>query len=370
MDTAYINIKFTPFIKSIVKCESRYNLEIVPITSCVENIEKLEWKDVKDKIEFTIPIVYKIIIMKQNYPKNRTKVYHSCVDIISSSSLTNIKLRHTSEYSVLSKPNECLDANKTKHGMVLNPKLKQKNDIHFYLSNSNYPFKSLKVLKSAVTLLTHGNLKTSKQDINYEVLSHDFKSSEFINSGERIKTTVNKNCNANQFLTNKIKHLDSSDTGDVAIQKNEIKKKILRTPVYNTIGDNSILSKNTASLFNDRLHNLHDCIFNYRSYHQNQIKKNTNLEVNYLNLFSSKSLMSNVRILPEVRVANFVQNMEREILPLKIILNDIINKCVSLNFYTLLQNRSTFDNNIASKGCDVKNCLKSNRVVYSVVFNE
>ncbi|KAJ0175763.1 hypothetical protein K1T71_008922 [Dendrolimus kikuchii] len=83
---------------------------------------------------------------------------------------------------------------------------------------------------------------------------------------------------------------------------------------------------------------------------------------------------SKARELPEVRVANFIKAMEKEILPLQTMLNEIIRKCVSLG---VSLNKTSGKNLIyKTPNCNEtiryttnKQSFKSNRVVYSIVFD-
>lgn len=84
----------------------------------------------------------------------------------------------------------------------------------------------------------------------------------------------------------------------------------------------------------------------------------------------------NHRILPEVRVANFVQMMEKEIMPLTRMLGEIVNKCSSLGFiWKRMQQNSIIYKNVPNSNKQINRCsktkkqAKSNRVVYSIVFD-
>lgn len=94
METASLRLKFTPIIKDIQRNESKCCLEIVPEVSCVQNLDKIEWKQNCDFLEYTIPMTYKIILKKKTSEimdtTNWDNTYHSCVDLLPPSSLTNI----------------------------------------------------------------------------------------------------------------------------------------------------------------------------------------------------------------------------------------------------------------------------------------
>lgn len=82
------------------------------------------------------------------------------------------------------------------------------------------------------------------------------------------------------------------------------------------------------------------------------------------------------RELPEARVAKFIKKMETEIMPLKMMLNDILEKCSTLglskNKYIarnliLYKSIPSYKNQV-EKLCKTERQIKSNRVVYSIVF--
>lgn len=99
METASLRIKFTPFFNNALKNGSKCCLEIVPEVSCVQNLNKISWKQEKDSIEYTIPMTYKIILKKREslikehydlavHVPELDKTYHSCVDLLPPSSMT------------------------------------------------------------------------------------------------------------------------------------------------------------------------------------------------------------------------------------------------------------------------------------------
>lgn len=88
------------------------------------------------------------------------------------------------------------------------------------------------------------------------------------------------------------------------------------------------------------------------------------------------SCVTSHKLQPEVRVANFVQIMEKEIMPLKNMLSDIISKCSSYGFnWMKAQQRPILYKNVPSREKQISRCLKTkkqincNRVVYSIVFD-
>lgn len=96
METACLRIKFTPLLQKNIKDNSKCCLEIVPEVSCIQNLDKLTWKQETSFIEYTIPMTYKVIVKKRqaitNVSNDVVKTYHSCVDLLltSSKETTNI----------------------------------------------------------------------------------------------------------------------------------------------------------------------------------------------------------------------------------------------------------------------------------------
>lgn len=97
METACLRIRFTPLLQNIQKEDSKHYLEIVPEISCIQNLDKIQWRKEENSIEYTIPMTYKIILRKNQIIKDNTesvdaldKTYHSCVDLLIPSSDTNV----------------------------------------------------------------------------------------------------------------------------------------------------------------------------------------------------------------------------------------------------------------------------------------
>lgn len=115
MDNSYIRIKFTPLMKCFSKLNSNYCLEIVPNVTCIKNINKLALKNEEHSAEYVIPMTYKIIIKKQDVDCS-LKIYHSCVDLLPSSSLfdlgnynSNVPQYTLSENYILNKVSSFID---------------------------------------------------------------------------------------------------------------------------------------------------------------------------------------------------------------------------------------------------------------------
>lgn len=89
----------------------------------------------------------------------------------------------------------------------------------------------------------------------------------------------------------------------------------------------------------------------------------------------SKRLRFKCRIPPEIRIAEYMQTVEKEILPLKLMLSDIICKCSALGL--TLGSKQPSEQSLMNKSVSTytvpeittsEEIIKSNRVVYSFVF--
>lgn len=84
------------------------------------------------------------------------------------------------------------------------------------------------------------------------------------------------------------------------------------------------------------------------------------------------------RVLPQVRIAQFIQVLEKEIFPLKLLLNEIKYKCLSLGLlwtHNDTINTDTISCNTVSNSKRERQVTKfsknqKNRVVYTIVFDE
>lgn len=96
---------------------------------------------------------------------------------------------------------------------------------------------------------------------------------------------------------------------------------------------------------------------------------------NMLNPVMSR-FCSESKITSALRLSNFIQLIEKEMLPLRITLNEIVNKCIPLGLplkCKLFHDSETYEYD--PRACTIRKCcrqtqLPSNRGVYSVVFNK
>lgn len=78
-------------------------------------------------------------------------------------------------------------------------------------------------------------------------------------------------------------------------------------------------------------------------------------------------------IQPNARIAYFRSVIEKEILPLKIILEDLLTKCTSfglLKNYIYSKKYTNYYKCISNNSASFENKIHCNRVVYSIVFDE
>lgn len=179
METPYLHIKFTPLIKTLVKNNSHYNLKISPVVPCVEHINKIKWKDVKDKVEFTVPIFYRIVILKNSPRKKCIRIYHSCVDIVTSTSLSTLGLsagdikKSLSEYSIISKKNKNSEfKNIPTCDVSLHTKLNLINKRDIVFKAERKILNPFKVRKSALSPLSYENLELLKKSGNNQGIKY------------------------------------------------------------------------------------------------------------------------------------------------------------------------------------------------------
>lgn len=191
---------------------------------------------------------------------------------------------------------------------------------------------------------------------------------------ERNRDNVNKyDFNYLQILTNNMTSIESNTNRSRMLRTNIEKKKLIKPDYTRNIEDRIKPSINVSPILADNLI-INNCKRIYDYSITNVIDRDIQHKMIYSEQFNPSLTKFHARILPEIRVANFVRNMEMEIRPLKIILNGIIDKCIATNLYTLLKFKSCepVNKNTTNRGkhsCDVES-NKTNRVVYSIVFHE
>lgn len=91
MENACLRIKFKPLFQKKTINNSLCCLEIVPVVSCIHNLDKLIWRQSNNLIEYNIPMTYKVVLqirpgVQVDSDHTSIKTYHSCVDLLLTSS--------------------------------------------------------------------------------------------------------------------------------------------------------------------------------------------------------------------------------------------------------------------------------------------
>lgn len=153
----------------------------------------------------------------------------------------------------------------------------------------------------------------------------------------------------------------------------EHKRKLSITPVYSVNTEDCSLIENKCVISKE----ITFCVHKPKSYnHYKALEENitnANDDCKPIDAVTPYFHRAKARVLPELRVANFVQKMEQEIFPLKIMLNEMICKCASLGLdgVEVGLSRSPLRKSVLNIENKTKKqcCKKCNRVVYSMVFD-
>ncbi|XP_037298436.1 uncharacterized protein LOC115440602 isoform X2 [Manduca sexta] len=400
MGTAGLKIKFIPIMKDFDKDSSQCCLEIVPEISDIQNIDQIEWKNENNLIEYTIPMTYKIILQKlprqtfKEINENLNKIYYSCVDLLLPSSITKFNLasgdvkRIISDTYVVTKIAANLNHTDDMQKLLLN--LNELKNIHGPTNKQNSidedPFKE-QINDS------FSNNDETREDID----NHNEVGKVLASEDASSLNTVNINRNSIDKITNT--ESDFALCIDACTQSGETitcistnmnstskanSRTLSQTPVCSIDADiiKENVTPNSVIYYFNEVNKETACIANICTinniYNENVNKyklftKQKDFDLNYTNEVQNFSVRK--RILPEIRVAELVQVMEKEIMPLKIMLNELLCKCatlgtewkksshISLMYKTI---DSNFNDHVAQ--CCKKH-IKSNRVVYSIVFD-
>ncbi|XP_028169081.1 uncharacterized protein LOC114359039 [Ostrinia furnacalis] len=405
METACLRIKFTPLLQNLQKEDSKHCLEIVPEITCIQNLDKIQWRKEENSIEYTIPMTYKIILRKKNVIKdniNETetldKTYHSCVDLLLPSSDTNIMglgsgdiSRIVSDTFVLSKVTTDVEKcsiifmepnadsrNEQSIELITTQVQTDSNNEHFFtdelgnngrIKRTNY--------KSRDTITT----QTSPEVVQSESHVVQVTNADIIDCDEK---SIDKNINT-ETPSNVEDKRSSGNFGKAFTINNklETRRNLSLTPICSiNTEDNEAepvkrISSNTIVYLRYETQKEFACA----EIRGNSVKSDdlyfslyTRNHNNFCKTFKQYDCVTSHRVLPEVRVANFVQIMENEIMPLKLMLSDIISKCSSLGVsWSKSQQKPLINNEVNSEkqisGCKTKKQANSNRVVYSIVFD-
>lgn len=176
------------------------------------------------------------------------------------------------------------------------------------------------------------------------------------------KVTEISSALSNENSRNSLRKLSVTPIYSIDTIKNEVDQNISFISPYDTL--TSFFKPRKISIENVKIRELHD------DYDNKEANKEVLDSTDYCII--PNRYREYKRELPEVRVANFMKKMETEIMPLKIMLHDILQKCTSMG---LTMNKSfrlkehPITNKQLIKYCTSEKQAKCNRVVYSIVFD-
>ncbi|XP_022120277.2 uncharacterized protein LOC110996760 [Pieris rapae] len=333
MATAAICLKFTSLAKNKSKC----CLEIVPEVTNIQNIDQIKWRESTDSIEYLVPITYKIILKKHNTIKDNDAVrfYHSCVDLVPSWSHEDLAYgdisKNISDHLIdrsYNKINACVSLSRPNALNNINEKPKDLDGLESKLDNILH---NIDVKRDFGTCISESQFKNSKKERNSTL--------EFNN-----KTTIGT-------LTDVIPKLSSNE-----------RKNLTIVPVCKIDTFEDIVDK-----FPVQILDLPKSIVRYNTLTKRNPKRERKFVCQPPLYNISLDCSPNNKVNLNARVSYFKSVMEKEILPLKIILQDIITKCST---FGLLHKSNYFKNKCINDKITLENKIHCNRVVYSIVFDE
>ncbi|XP_045529014.1 uncharacterized protein LOC123717182 isoform X3 [Pieris brassicae] len=333
MATAAICLKFTSLTRNRSKC----CLEIVPEVTNIQNIDQIKWRESTDSIEYLVPITYKLVLKKHNTLKNNDAVrfYHSCIDLVPSWSHEDLAYGDVSKnisdhliHRIYNKINTCVSLSRPNALNIINENPKDLEVLETKLDNILH---NIHVKRDFGTCISESQFEYSKKERN---------STLEVNN----KTTIGT-------LTDVLPQLSSNE-----------KKTLTIVPVCKIDTFEDIINK-----YPSRVLDLPQSIVRYNPLTKRNPKGETKFvrQPPQCNISLDCSLNSFVNL--NARVSYFKSVMEKEILPLKIILQDIITKCST---FGLLHNSNYSKNKCINDKIALENKNRCNRVVYSIVFDE
>nr|XP_032515487.1 uncharacterized protein LOC116768778 isoform X2 [Danaus plexippus plexippus] len=358
--TEYIRIKFTPFVKHVSSSNCCW-LEIIPKVSCIEHLDKIEWKQQTLSMEYIVPMTYKIILRKRE-PEKKLKMYYSCIDLLSSISSHNLcsgdVRKQISDNIILSKVlsesrnNESLkrtcvkrdpllvtnDIIETGHALVPKEKtvgnINTKTDNTFVLKQNEYKSKG-DGIDQEVPTVTNSEIEKSTGNVKIKADTGSLyysKHSSILNRDEKL--------NKRLCITPKCK----LNTADKIFCCNNKVNTDISVPYFVKPKEDRILVNNVRNIVGTQCFSANNFSFNNAS-----------------------------RVEPTIRIAHFVQKMEEEVFPLKLLLDELIRKCSSLGLNTnkepkhFSQHKYNPIKIFTNKTRGDQRKIQSNRVVYSFV---
>uniref|UniRef100_A0A2A4K6D5 Uncharacterized protein n=1 Tax=Heliothis virescens TaxID=7102 RepID=A0A2A4K6D5_HELVI len=184
METACLRIKFTPHLQKNPKGDSKCCLEIVPEVSCLQNLDKLIWRQETNFIEYTIPMTYKVILKKRQALKDASddavKTYHSCVDLLLTSSKSTLNLGSGDVSKIISDTyilHRAINDFKSKQYFInsLTDEIKDsdKNPVYHKSTCTSVPLESLKTTEDTNIKEDKVETKTHQGDISENIMLED-----------------------------------------------------------------------------------------------------------------------------------------------------------------------------------------------------
>ncbi|CAK1600783.1 unnamed protein product [Parnassius mnemosyne] len=392
-----IRIKFTPLIKTVHRNNSRCILEIIPELTVLENIENINWNNENDFIEYIVPIKYKIVLKKMTSAitnEYENKIYYSCVDLLHRTSKNNLYLGSGDVSRIISdnlifRNYTYKNKNQSEITVTKDHTLILKKD---YKVDENKNTKSISKETTKRTCKSKYSRENKFNDLSDYIYTEDTKI-----FGRSLDNTVKNH------ISFKIKTSEKHTKGNIIKDKGELNEIINDNHIINSQPEEAItvsirksqskLTLSPVSLYNNvkpllkivyqnTFYNSNICfvVDTEESIQKNNIGvKQSNILNNYIDNEITKAnceennnwrLRSKLGVTPALRINYYIQVMEKEILPLKILLHDIINKCnvLGLSLKTKLLQRPISNPNKTI--CYKENEFASNRVVYSVVSNK
>ncbi|KAL4713334.1 hypothetical protein ACJJTC_006802 [Scirpophaga incertulas] len=352
--SASLRIKFTPLLKSLNGDNLSNNnyLEILPHVAGVENLDKIHWKNENNCIEYTIPMTYKILLRKnKTVAKDEAidKIYHSCVDLLNehTDSATTVKSndkeRVLSDTFIFTKMSCELPENvvKEQHGKHEEEAIgsREAPQINKYSSTSHHNIaphsqslhshKEISIRKVAVPYNENGSVAPRKSEVLESNVIASRSMTSVLEKSHKPTLTEANSAKKNKFNLRTTAQVMTMLTGFGTSQK-------LCASPFKTVGTK-------LNIYDFQYTNVET--FNSVTLKLNNIKRNSirNNKCKFSDIFGVKtdykynsSMNSNnngrSRILVRARVAKFKQLMEIEMLPLKLMLGEIVNKCSTIGY--------------------------------------
>ncbi|KAJ8730625.1 hypothetical protein PYW08_002038 [Mythimna loreyi] len=382
METAFIRIEFKPFIQKKTLNNSKFCLEIVPEISCIQNLDKLIWKQKDDLIEYTIPMTHKVVLQKRETilddSDSTVKVYHSCVDLLLPSSNTMLGgsgsgdvpkiisdtyvLKKCFENSTSKEHNRC-STDGRKHSDLVIPIFDDTTKTLLQLEGIKKKETKINTTKDAVEAKSNKRKKflnddlydksldkiTNTEDL-YPVCSDATRSRSVVRDTVKAKNAYKHE--STRWLT--LSPICSVNAGETALVDKMVASKSITCKIHESSRD--LVPMGTVASRSDFSHG--------------NLALSTIVDVNRQK--SPRKLRVLCRTPPEMRVVEYMRFIESEILPLKMWLNDIIRKCTALGIefkkQPSKQNMAVSTSGIPAITAS-NETTKSNRVVYSIVFD-